>query len=122
MTPNQRPPDPITIDLGLNQLIQRVDRNVTQEIIVTTADKARLCLIESLDRMERRSAWVAPVGILATLAVVFPTTTFQDFLGVSKEFWKAFFSMAAVLALVWLIAVQISRLTAGRSAGGRRCQ
>lgn len=44
MTPDPRPPaapEPITIDLGLNQLIQRVDRNVTQQIIVTTADKAQ---------------------------------------------------------------------------------
>jgi hypothetical protein len=80
-----------------------VDTNVTQEIIVTTADKARLCLIRALDRMERRRAWIAPAGILATLIVVFPTTTFQEFLGLPKEFWKAVFSVAAVCTSVWLI-------------------
>ena len=101
--------DPVTIDLGLNEIIQRVDRNVTQEIIVTTADKAQLCLIEILDRMERRRAWIAPAGILATLIVVFPTTTFQDFVGLSKEYWKAMFSSATLGALIWLI-VCLSRL------------
>ena len=106
MDPEQRSntgPEPITINLGLNQLIQRVDQNVTQEIIVTTADKARLCLIKARDRMERRNAWIAPAGILVTLIVVFPTTTFQDFLSLSKEFWKAMFSFAALGALAWLV-------------------
>lgn len=114
MTPDSgsRPPAaPITIDLGLNQLIQRVDTNVTQQIIVTTADKAHLCLIQALHRMERRNAWIAPAGILATLVVVFPTTTFQDFLGLSKEYWKAIFSVATVATLIWLIVclVRIQR-------------
>jgi hypothetical protein len=106
MAPDEERPaaEPITIDLGLNQLIQRVDTNITQQIIVTTADKARLCLMQSLDRMERRRAWVAPAGILATLIVVFPTTTFRDFLGLSKEYWRAVFSLVTLGTVVWLIA------------------
>jgi hypothetical protein len=106
MTPEQNQPPgvgPITIDLGLNSLIQRVDTNVTQQIIITTADKARLCLMQTLDRMEQRRAWIAPAGILATLIVVFPTTTFQDFLGFSKDYWRALFSLAAIGTTVWLI-------------------
>src|ERR1035441_8084058 len=91
------------VTINLNHLVQRVDSNVTQEIIVTTADKAQLCLIEALDRMERRKAWIAPEGHLATLVVVFPTTTFQDFLGLSREYWRAIFSVAAVGSMVWLI-------------------
>jgi len=94
---------PITIDLGLNNLIQRVDTNVTQQIIVTTADKARLCLMQTVERMEQRKAWIAPAGILATLIVVFPTTTFQDFLGLSREYWRALFSLAAIGATIWLV-------------------
>src|SRR5258708_39515755 len=72
--PATTPSEPIKLGFNLNQMIQRVDHNVTQEIIVTTADKARLCLIEALGRLERRDAWIAPAGILATLAVAFPTT------------------------------------------------
>ena len=53
--------------------------------------------------MERRNAWIAPAGILATLIVVFPTTSFQDFLGLSKEYWIAIFSVAAITTLVWLV-------------------
>ncbi len=106
MIPEQNPPPgagPITIDLGLNNLIQRVDTNVTQQIIVTTADKARLCLMQTLDRMEQRKAWIAPAGILATMIVVFPTTTFQDFLGLSREYWRALFSLITIGAFIWLV-------------------
>ena len=86
MDPDKQPaPSQITIDLGSDRLVQRVDNSVGQEIIVTTADKARLCLIEAMDRMERRRAWIAPAGILATLLVVFPTTTFQDFLAFQEN-------------------------------------
>jgi hypothetical protein len=95
--------EPVTISLGPTELIRRVDSNITQQIILTTADKARLCLMEALDRLERRRAWIAPAGILATLVVVFPTTTFQDFLGFSKEYWRAIFSMVTLGALTWLI-------------------
>jgi hypothetical protein len=100
MIPEQNQPpgvNPITIDLGLNSLIQRVDTNVRQQIIITTADKARLCL------MQQRRAWMAPAGILATLAVIFPTTTFNDFVGLSKEYWRALFTFAAIGTIVWLV-------------------
>lgn len=115
MIPEQNQPPgagPITIDLGLNSLIQRVDTNVTQQIIITTADKATLCLMQTLDRMEQRRAWIAPAGILATLIVVFPTTTFQDFLGLSKEYWRALFSLSTIGTTIWLV---VALLRIGKS-------
>ncbi|HLK67636.1 MAG TPA: hypothetical protein VKU19_29580 [Bryobacteraceae bacterium] len=91
------------VTLNLGQLINRVDTNVNQDIIVTTADKAKLCLIDALDRLERRRSWIAPAGIVATLFIVFPTTTFHDFIGLSKEYWKAMFSLVTLGSLFWLI-------------------
>lgn len=47
MGPDQSQPtaaEPISIDLDFNKSIQRFDKNITQEIFLTTADKARLCL------------------------------------------------------------------------------
>jgi hypothetical protein len=84
-------------------IVGRVDRNVTQEFIIITADKARLILRDAADDMERSTAWQTPAGILATIGVVFPTTTFQDFVGISKDVWKALFLMAAALCIFWLI-------------------
>lgn len=111
MNPEQNQPpgaNPISIDLNLNSLVQRVDTNVRQQIIITTADKARLCLTQALARMERRSSWIAPAGILVTLAVVFPTTTFNDFLGFSKEYWRALFTFVFVATCVWLLRALFS--------------
>ncbi|MGO9262036.1 MAG: DNAJC11 domain-containing protein [Bryobacteraceae bacterium] len=107
MTPGDTPsgprPDHITFNLDLNQMIERVDTNIRQEIMVITADKVRLCLLDALERMERRKAWMTPAGILATLIVIFPTTTFQDFLGFSKDYWRAIFSFGTAFSLVWLV-------------------
>ena len=53
--------------IDVDQLVGRFDRNIAQEIFVTTADKARLCLIDAFQRLERQDAWIAPAGILATV-------------------------------------------------------
>jgi predicted Na+-dependent transporter len=77
--------------------------NLGQEIIISTDDKIRLCLIEHLSRMEKRKAWIAPLGILLTIIIVFPTTTFKEFLSLSADTWKAIFIIGGLLSAVWLI-------------------
>ena len=87
------------------QLIQkesRVHLNVGQEFIVTTDDKIRLCLSDHLSRMEKRRAWITPLGIFLTLLIVFPTTTFRAFI-VGAETWQALFIICAVISLCWLL-------------------
>ncbi len=87
------------------QLIQQTSKvhfNLEQEFILTTDDKIRLCLTDHLSRMEKRTAWVAPLGILLAILVVFPTTTFKSFL-VSAETWEAVFMISAALSFIWLI-------------------
>jgi hypothetical protein len=82
--------------------ITSIDANLKQEIFITTVDKARNCLKEALANVEQRNAWAAPAGILATIVVVFPTATFQDFI-ISKDTWRAMFIIAAMLSAVWLV-------------------
>jgi hypothetical protein len=98
-------PDPLSVDFALNQrmIVGRVDRNVTQDFIIITADRARLILRDAVDNMERSKAWQTPLGILATIFVALPITSFQDFLGLSKDTWKALFILAALLCVYWLL-------------------
>lgn len=104
MNESKTPTDTLTMNQAINQkMVRRVDTNVGQDIIIVTADKVRLCLQETLQRLQDRRAWIAPAGILATLAVGFPATTFQDGLGIPKDSWKALFAAAAVATIVWLI-------------------
>jgi hypothetical protein len=102
-------PPSLTINQDFaNQMIARVDANITQEIFITTVDKAKLCLNDALRRMEQRRAWVAPAGILATLAVVFPTASFHDLL-LTKDTWLALFITFTVLDAAWLVSAVRNR-------------
>jgi hypothetical protein len=87
------------------QLIQqksKVHFNLEQEFILATEDKIRLCLADHLARMERRNAWIAPLGILLTIILVFVTTTFKSFI-FSSETWEAFFLFALIISVLWSI-------------------
>jgi hypothetical protein len=86
------------------EVIQRASRvhlNLGQDVIVTTEDKMRLCLRDHLAILEKRKAWIAPLGIFATLVVIFPTTTFKDFCYLTADTWKALFIFAGVFAFLW---------------------
>jgi hypothetical protein len=99
--------DQVSVLMGVaSQFIQdtsKVYSNLGQDIIITTDDKIRLCLIEHLSKMEKKNAWIAPLGILLTIIIVFPTTTFREFLFLSADTWKAIFIIGGIISFVWLI-------------------
>jgi hypothetical protein len=80
--------------------------NLGQGIILTNEDKIRICLMEHLGRMEGKRAWFVPLGIFLTILVVFPTTTFHDFL-VSGDTWRAVFILCGGISFIWLIIAVI---------------
>ncbi len=97
--PPQQPHIISTSDLVDNY---KIHRNISQEIIVTTEDKLRLCLVRYTRRMERRRGWLAPLGILLAFTLTLINSSFRDY-GLQAEVWKAIFIIAAVLAFGWLI-------------------
>ena len=42
----------------------KIHKNLDQEIIVTTVDKAKLCLIENRDLLHHQREWLTPLGLL----------------------------------------------------------
>lgn len=76
--------------------------NATQEGIITTEDKVRLCLNEHLRHMEKKQAWIAPLGILLTIVLTLITTDFKGALGLDASTWRALFIVAAILCAFWL--------------------
>lgn len=82
--------------------IKTVHSNVDQQLIQITEDKLRLILNDHVKCMERKSEWVAPLGILLTIIVTFSTTDFKD-IYFSADTWKAIFIMSGMLTCVWLI-------------------
>src|SRR5438067_556605 len=76
-------------DLANKQFVRQVHKNISSNIILTTEDKALICLMKNLDRLRYRDAWQTPAGILATLLTVMLTAEAKDAFGFSKETWTA---------------------------------
>lgn len=77
--------------------------NVKQELVVTTIDKLKLCLLEHKANLRSRREWVAPAGLLATLVTTQIATDFKAALGVEPATWEAIFLISSVLAAILLI-------------------
>lgn len=94
----------IVSDALASQIVQNttLHLNLSQDAIVITEDKIRLCLIEHLGRIEAKKDWVAPTGVLLTLLITFATTTFQDF-GLKAATWQSIFIISTVLSIGWLL-------------------
>jgi Flp pilus assembly protein TadB len=80
----------------------KLTMNVSQEYIITTKDKVKLCLHEYLKNMETRHSWTTPLGILIAVIATLTTTTFRT-AGFGAETWQAIFVISAVLSFVWLV-------------------
>lgn len=96
----------ITDDHGINkELIKdlKVHTNLAQDIVVTTEDKIRICLMNHLNKIEKKNSWIAPAGILVTIIIALLTTTFKNFY-LSADTWVAIFIIGAGLSCVWLIS------------------
>ena len=101
-------PPPENVEILTGEIAQRISRetkvylNVSQETIVITEDKVRLCLTGHLKRIEAKRGWVAPAAILVTILVTLVTAEFHDFY-LKAAVWEAIFILALVFDTGWLI-------------------
>lgn len=104
MNPNERQPQETTISTGSIAGLVEVEKvhiKLSEEVIITTEDKVRLCLGEHLKRIEKKKGWIAPLGILMTIILTLVTASFRDALFEAVA-WKYFFIFAGVASFVWL--------------------
>jgi hypothetical protein len=80
---NQPNRNEITLALGLNSL--KIYVKASQPVVILTVNQAR-------DPIHTKS-WIAQIVSLGLLLAVFPTTTFHDFAGLSKDLWEALFAL-----------------------------
>ena len=90
-----------TINSGLIKDL-KVHTNLAQDVLVTTEDKIRICLMNYLNKIEKKSNWVAPFGILLTIMITLLTTNFKKFY-FSADTWTAIFIIAAGLSFIWFL-------------------
>lgn len=82
--------------------VSDVHLNVSQELIVTTEDKIKLCLSEHLKKVEKRKSWIAPLGILITVVITLCTATFKT-LYLEASTWNAIFVLTGIISFIWFI-------------------
>jgi Flp pilus assembly protein TadB len=81
--------------------VKKVHLNVSQEVIVTTEDKVKLCLQKHLQYLEKKRGWSTPLGIFLTVIAALITTNFKN-IGLTSDTWQAIFIIIGALSLVWL--------------------
>ena len=76
--------------------------NLSQDVIVITEDRFRLCLQSHANRLTAKERWVAPVSLLVALGIVFPTAEFKQFI-FPPSTWQAIFAICTVGAALWSV-------------------
>lgn len=106
------------INLGpLENLVKvsEVHLNVSQEVIITTEDKVRLCLRDHMELLSKKGRWITPVSLFLTLLLVFATTNFHDKFIFSASTWQAVFVICLAITFIWSLTSIFSALKAKKT-------
>ena len=102
MSPNNDPV--VSIDIN-NELAKNISihKNVRQEIVLTTADKIKLVLINVRDCISAQRDWWTPLGLLMSFVATLCTADFKQTFGLSQDFWQALFVFFTIFSFLWLL-------------------
>jgi hypothetical protein len=104
MSQNNENQQGLSIDFG-DELSKNltIHKNVKQEIIITTADKIKLVLINTREILTAQRDWWTPFGLLISFITTLCTADFKDAFGLTKEFWHAIFALLTLGSAIWLL-------------------
>jgi hypothetical protein len=77
-----------------------VHKNLSQEVILTTTDKMKLCLQEHRGALEAAHNWQAPLALAATFGSTFLVADFHDKV-MPAAFWQAVFAILCLFSIYW---------------------
>ncbi|MFZ1081844.1 MAG: hypothetical protein WAO19_07955 [Candidatus Kryptoniota bacterium] len=93
-------PSPIEFEKEFSDRLT-IHKNLQQEVLITTVDKVRICLMNNVNRLTAKQEWVAPLGIFITLVATLFATDFKEFI-IKPEVWHAMYILSSLGVLVWL--------------------
>jgi len=104
MSQNNQNQQGLSVDFG-DELSKNltIHKNVKQEIIITTADKIKLVLINTREILTAQRDWWTPFGLLISFITTLCTADFKDAFGLTKEFWRAIFVLLTLGSAIWLL-------------------
>lgn len=80
--------------------------NLSQDVIVITEDKLRLCLLSHATNLTAKERWLAPVSLFVTFLIVLATAEFKAFILPSST-WQAIFIICAVGSAIWAVVAVV---------------
>jgi hypothetical protein len=88
--------------LFVKQMLEvEVFPNLSQQVIMTTEDRLKLCLNENMKKAEKKNDWITPFSLLIAIITSFVTASFKDFI-VSSKTWEAIFILVGIGSVIWL--------------------
>ncbi len=79
-----------------------IHKNLGQDILVTTVDKVKICLMESRDTLTARREWLTPLSLFLALVTTLAAADFHDFI-LKQAVWQAVYVIAAIVTAVWSV-------------------
>ncbi len=81
-----------------------VNKNLSQEIIVTNTDKVKIILSDHHKIIKRKIEWLNPLGIFVTVLATLLTAQFNKVVwGIEAVLWKAIFVVTGIAAFGYSI-------------------
>lgn len=99
---------------GLKEAVfndSEVVTNLGENIIFTTEDKIRICLMNHLGNLEEKRGWLTPLGLFLTIILTFLTTDFKEWF-LPKATWQAIFIILGFVFFLWLIIAIVKAIKA----------
>ena len=78
-----------------------VHKNLGQEVVVTTVDKVKLCLIENRESLAAQKEWLMPLSLVIAFGTTLVAAQFRN-VGLKAEVWEAVYLIATLLSFIWL--------------------
>lgn len=106
---------------GLNQALRdevgRVETTVclSHRLLIISEDKLELALRSGIEKVESRTAWAVPAGLLLSCVIALATSTFHNLFGIPAPVWQALFIISGLGSAVWLVMtlVKFRRFSSG---------
>ena len=92
------------------EMIAGVYKNVKQDLIYITGDRAYRYLEPWKHKLEHGTDWLSRLSLVATLALTLSTADFRPRLNISAQHWLAFFEALTMVSGVWLLRTLYARL------------
>ena len=92
-----------------------IHTNIGQEVVVTTVDKVRICLMENRDCLTAQREWLTPLSLFLALVTTLAAAEFRDFV-LKAAAWQALYVLASIVTLTWALLAGV-RAWKNRSRG-----